>query len=367
MGGLETEVDDDTREIALEAAHFAPRAVARMSRRHKLSSEASRRFERGVDHVLAPYASARAAALLLEHGGGQYVGMTAVEAAHEPVRHRARRRPPGARRRHPGAARDGRRPAARRRRGGRRPGGRRARVTPPSWRPDLTDPADLVEEVLRLGGYDAIPATLPPARAGFGLTEAQRARRRVGRALAGAGLRRGAVLPVRRRGRARRAGSAGRRRRVGACCCSRTRSPTSSPACAATLLPGPARDAAPQRRARHHRRGRLRGGRGRAAARLAAAARGHRPAAPGGRRRARPTTSSPGSRRCCPTSRRTSRSRCPALRSPSGWWGAGETATWADAIEAARVVADAVGAEIVVRRGAPLRRGTPAAAPRSWR
>ncbi len=71
MGGLETEVDDDTREIALEAAHFSPRAVARMSRRHKLSSEASRRFERGVDHVLAPYASARAAALLLEHGGGQ--------------------------------------------------------------------------------------------------------------------------------------------------------------------------------------------------------------------------------------------------------------------------------------------------------
>ena len=85
MGGLETEVDDTTREIALEAAHFDAAVVARMSRRHKLSSEASRRFERGVDPVLAPYASARAAALLLAHGGGRYVGMTAVEAPHDPV------------------------------------------------------------------------------------------------------------------------------------------------------------------------------------------------------------------------------------------------------------------------------------------
>ena len=116
MGGLETEVDESTREIALEAAHFSARAVARMSRRHKLSSEASRRFERGVDHVLAPYASARATALLLEHGGGSYVGMTAVEAAHEPVTIAPRGRPSGARRRSPGAAGGRGRPAERRRR-----------------------------------------------------------------------------------------------------------------------------------------------------------------------------------------------------------------------------------------------------------
>ena len=95
MGGLETEIDDDTTDIALEAAHFEPRAVARMSRRHKLSSEASRRFERGVDRVLAPYASARAAALLLELGGGRTLGMTAVEAPYEPARIRIGRRPAG--------------------------------------------------------------------------------------------------------------------------------------------------------------------------------------------------------------------------------------------------------------------------------
>ncbi|MDP2014806.1 MAG: phenylalanine--tRNA ligase subunit beta, partial [Actinomycetota bacterium] len=85
MGGFATEIDQNTTTIALEAAHFAHGDVARMARRHKLSSEASRRFERGVDRVLAPYASARAAALLLEFGGGSYLGMTAVEAPHRPV------------------------------------------------------------------------------------------------------------------------------------------------------------------------------------------------------------------------------------------------------------------------------------------
>ncbi|MFN8170024.1 MAG: phenylalanine--tRNA ligase subunit beta, partial [Candidatus Nanopelagicales bacterium] len=187
MGGLETEVDDATTDIALEAAHFSPRAVARMSRRHKLSSEASRRFERGVDHVLAPYASARATALLLEHGGGSYVGMTGVEAAHEPVRIALPYDLPAQVAGVP-VARDV--VVDRLRAVGAEVVDADAdvlEVVPPTWRPDLTDPADLVEEVLRLGGYDAIPAALPQARAGFGLTEAQRAGRRVGRALAGAG------------------------------------------------------------------------------------------------------------------------------------------------------------------------------------
>jgi phenylalanyl-tRNA synthetase beta chain len=60
-------------------------------------------------------------------------------------------------------------------------------VIPPSWRPDLVQPADLVEEVLRLESYDTIPSTLPPAPAGRGLTAAQRRRRMVSRALASAG------------------------------------------------------------------------------------------------------------------------------------------------------------------------------------
>ena len=63
----------------------------------------------------------------------------------------------------------------------------RSQVTPPSWRPDLADPADLVEEVVRLAGYDDVPSVLPTAPPGRGLTDVQRRRRGVGRTLAEAG------------------------------------------------------------------------------------------------------------------------------------------------------------------------------------
>ena len=61
-------------------------------------------------------------------------------------------------------------------------------MTPPTWRADLLDPADLVEDVVRLEGYEAIPSTLPTPPPGTGLTERQRTRRSIGRALAGYGL-----------------------------------------------------------------------------------------------------------------------------------------------------------------------------------
>src|SRR5579875_2215715 len=60
-------------------------------------------------------------------------------------------------------------------------------VIPPSWRPDLQRPVDLVEEVVRLEGYANLPVTVPRAPAGRGLTRQQRQRRQVGRALAAAG------------------------------------------------------------------------------------------------------------------------------------------------------------------------------------
>lgn len=186
MGGLTSEINDDTRNIALEAAHFTADVVARMSRRHKLSSEASRRFERGVDRELAVYASARATELLLRLGGGRYLGMTGVEAPFEPTTIAMTAELPGRIAGLPIAAEtvveslsqvgcavnvDG----------------LELQVTPPSWRPDLTDQADLVEEVIRLVGYDEIPSDLPAAPAGRGWTLQQRLRRRVGLALAGAG------------------------------------------------------------------------------------------------------------------------------------------------------------------------------------
>ena len=186
MGGLHTEIDDESTDLVLEAARFVPEPVARTARRHRLSSEASRRFERGVDRVLAPYASARAAQLLLEHGGGTYAGMTAWESPYSPV----------------SIAMDADLPERTagmaiprttvvdmlERVGCDVEGEQRLQVTPPPWRPDLTDPADLVEEVVRLVGYDAIPSLLPQAPAGYGLTREQRLRRRAGLALAGAGV-----------------------------------------------------------------------------------------------------------------------------------------------------------------------------------
>ena len=187
MGGLATEVDSASTELVLEAAHFDPVTVARAARRHKVSSEAAKRFERGVDPELGPLASTRAVHLLTELGGASHAG--SVEVHHPQV--------PDA------IALDPERPG--RTAGLDIPADEVARrleqvgasvdrsgatwsVTPPTWRPDLTDPADLDEEVIRLVGYDSVPALLPHAPAGPGFSDTQRLRRRIGQALAHAGL-----------------------------------------------------------------------------------------------------------------------------------------------------------------------------------
>src|SRR5699024_460605 len=71
MGGESTEVSAGTTDIVLEAATFDPISVARTARRHRLPSEASKRFERGVDPQLPLAAAYRAAQLIVEHGGGE--------------------------------------------------------------------------------------------------------------------------------------------------------------------------------------------------------------------------------------------------------------------------------------------------------
>ena len=194
MGGASTEIRPGSEpiDVLIEAAHFDPATVARGARRHKLPSEASRRFERTVDPQLPPVAAERVADLLVEHGGGTIAeGRTDAGAA--PVMAPVRMAldlpdrvagvayPPGATVRRLGqigcsvefgTGSDGRGQVV---------------ATPPSWRPDLLLPADLVEEVLRLEGYAAIPSVLPSAPAGRGLTAAQRRRRTVAVALAEAG------------------------------------------------------------------------------------------------------------------------------------------------------------------------------------
>ncbi|MFF2378301.1 phenylalanine--tRNA ligase subunit beta [Streptomyces xiamenensis] len=199
MGGAHTEIadapeagtdpllgDSGTSEIVVEAAHFDPVTVARTSRRHKLSSEASRRFERGVDPQAAAAAAQRAVDLLvLLAGGTADPGVTHVSVPHTPrtIKVAADHADKVA-----GVA-YGRETVVRRLQqvGCDVYGSDELTVTVPSWRPDLTDPNDLAEEVIRLEGYENLPATLPRPPAGRGLTPRQRLHRRVGRALAGAG------------------------------------------------------------------------------------------------------------------------------------------------------------------------------------
>ncbi|MFC6883063.1 MULTISPECIES: phenylalanine--tRNA ligase subunit beta [Actinomadura] len=186
MGGLATEIDGASTDMVVEAAHFDAIGTARMSRRHRLHSEASYRFERGVDRELPLYASYRAARMLAELGGAEIVaGVTHAQAPAPPV---AITMPAGHPDRVAGVA-YGRDTVVRRLEqvGCAVEGGETLTVAPPSWRPDLTDPNDLAEEVIRLEGYENIPARAPRPVAGRGLTVEQRTRRRVGRALAGAG------------------------------------------------------------------------------------------------------------------------------------------------------------------------------------
>lgn len=192
MGGASTEVGADTTEVLLEAAIWEPATVARVARRHKLPSEAAKRFEREVDPALPPVAVEFAAQLLTRYAGGTIsVGRTDVgnPSLPGPVT-----MPLGLPDRVAGVRYERGVAAMRLGQVGCRvevvtadDGTTLISATPPTWRPDLRQPADLVEEVLRLEGYHNIPSELPLAPAGRGLTPAQRRRRAVSVALASAG------------------------------------------------------------------------------------------------------------------------------------------------------------------------------------
>lgn len=187
MGGADTEMSDATRNVLIEAANFDPVSIARSARRHKLPSEASKRFERGVDPQIAAAAATRVAQLMVDLAGG-----TADEGGsliHEAPEREAIVLPHGFVSQligveytddevHDALAEIG--GAITRTDAG-------FEVVPPSWRPDLTGKAELAEEVARLAGYHRIPSVLPVAPPGRGLTRSQRIRRRVADTLAAAG------------------------------------------------------------------------------------------------------------------------------------------------------------------------------------
>ncbi|WP_144797192.1 phenylalanine--tRNA ligase subunit beta [Microbacterium paludicola] len=188
MGGGTTEMSDTTRNVLIEAAIFDPISIARTARRHKLPSEASKRFERGVDPLVPFVAARRVAELMVELAGGRIdelggalysefeiagialpaefiPGLIGVDYTDEEIVDALEMI---------GAevteTSDG------------------WHVIPPSWRPDLTDKWTLAEEVARIHGLDRIPSVLPTPPSGRGLTGAQQGRRRVANALAAAGL-----------------------------------------------------------------------------------------------------------------------------------------------------------------------------------
>lgn len=183
MGGLTTEIDDDSTNVVLEAAHFDAAQIAGTSRRHKLSSEAARRFERGVDDDLALAGSNRAAQLLADLAGATIGGLvdddrrgprapitlpldlpSRVVGVDIPVEKAS------AILAQIGCVVDG------------------SEVSTPSWRPDLTDPIDLVEEVARVVGYATIPSRGPAMGLGVGLTQQDRLQRGLRRRPAELGL-----------------------------------------------------------------------------------------------------------------------------------------------------------------------------------
>lgn len=188
MGGQSSEISASTHSIVIEAARFDPASVSRNARRHKLFSEASKRFERGVDASLAEIASARAVQLLVKLGGATYVGASSYgEPRYAPLveidPHYVASLT--------GAAISLATVEEKLLVVGcdvEKKNDRSWIIDPPSWRHDLLHPADFVEEVARMVGYDAIPSLLPPHPASPGLTVQQRRRRDVATLLANRGL-----------------------------------------------------------------------------------------------------------------------------------------------------------------------------------
>jgi phenylalanyl-tRNA synthetase beta chain len=194
MGGLATEITETTSRVLVESAHFDSVVIARTVARHGLASEASRRYERGVDDALAPRAAEIALRMLTELAGAT------PEAPGTDVDHRRPRPaltlPLAATGRK--AGRDYTPEVVRQRLldvGCAVTGTDPLEVTPPSWRPDLTGEAELTEEVIRLEGYDTLPSVLPRSVPGRGLTSDQRRRRNVGRSLAAAGYVEAVIPP----------------------------------------------------------------------------------------------------------------------------------------------------------------------------
>ncbi|WP_411085946.1 phenylalanine--tRNA ligase subunit beta [Streptomyces sp. 061-3] len=347
MGGANTEIADaqngenTSTEVVIEAAHFDAISIARTARRHKLSSEASKRFERGADPEAAAAAAQRTVDLLvLLAGGTAEAGVTEVAAPFAP---RTIAMPAD----HPDRVAGvgyGRETVVRRLQevGCDVYGQDDLLVTVPSWRPDLSEPNDLAEEVIRLEGYENLPSTLPTPPSGRGLTDRQRLHRRVGRALAGAGYVEALNYPFIGDDVLDQLGfdaDDARRRTV------KLVNPLSDeePALRTTLLPGLL--------------GALRRNDGRGSHDLALFETGlvFRPTGDETQAVRLPVEHRPSDEQIAelnaalPRQPRRAAVVLAGAREQAGWWGKGRPVDWADSIEAARAIAREAGVELIVR------------------
>lgn len=186
MGGESSEVRPESRRVFLEVAHFAAPGILFSGKRHGLRTEAGARFERGVDPALPPIASARAARLIADLAGGEVAGGF-IDHYPRPIEPWVVSLPRGEAARLLGAELGAERiEDLLTRLGFGVGGGDPWQVTVPTYRPDVTRPADLVEEIARLHGYDEFPSRLPKG-VGEGLPAWERRRRLVRQALVGAG------------------------------------------------------------------------------------------------------------------------------------------------------------------------------------
>ncbi|WP_110238536.1 phenylalanine--tRNA ligase subunit beta [Nocardioides gilvus] len=339
MGGETTEMGESTTSILVESAHWDAVSMFRTGKRHKISSEAGKRNERGVDPTICEAAADRVVELLVAHGGASAdPGVTVVGT------------PPEA----PVITVSGDKAAlvsgmeiseetaveALRAVGCDVTGSGTLTVVPPPWRPDLTDAQDTTEEVIRLVGYDKVPSVLPIPPAGRGLTRAQQLRRRFGRAAAAEGFTEIVTFPF-----------------VGESDFDALGIPTDDVRRNALRLANPLSNEAPLMTTT------VLVGLLRAAARNV----GYGASSFGLFETATVTLPTGGVAPILPVDARPSKEEFAALdaalpRQPlhialvgvgeadaSGWWGEGRGVTWADAVEAVRAVADSVGLSVTTR------------------
>jgi phenylalanyl-tRNA synthetase beta chain len=188
IGGTDSEVLDDTTDVILESAYFDPSTIAFTARRHVVRTEASARFERGMDPEMVPVAAARAAQLMTELAGGT-VAARETDVYPAPVERPFLKLRPDRTASVLGTSIGSENQVALLR--SIQLDARRTdsviEVDVPSFRPDLKREEDLIEEVARLAGFEHLPSTLPPGKLG-GLERTQAAERHMRRVLAGLGL-----------------------------------------------------------------------------------------------------------------------------------------------------------------------------------